>query len=253
MSGTFATWEDYLYPVHEALRDNPFAPRVLRNIPGITDGVRLAELEYDTTALRALQIATGDIEIPRTFDGAHLAQIHRALFAELYEWAGQWRTVDMAKHRPASTWADRWTPEMEAFAPPATIGAALDFAATEIRDIPWEVLDARGVAEGLSQTHTQLTYIHPFREGNGRVIRIFLEHVAADAGHALGPYPAKDEYLSAVVHANRGNLEPLTTIIATRLTEIPATPPTPAPRRPLTLGPQLSASAPAPYYGPGLT
>lgn len=249
----YATWEDYLYPVPEVLRDNPCAPRVLRNIPGFTDPARLAAFEYDVSALRAVQIAVGDIEIPRTFDADHLAAIHRALFDKVYEWAGQWRSVDMAKHRPMATWADRWTPELEQFAPPQTIDAALAFAADEIRAVPWEILDKAGVAQGLSQTHAQLTYIHPFREGNGRATRIFLEHVAADAGYALGPYPGRDEYLAAVINANRGNLTPLAELFAASMTELHTSPPSPQrTHKTPSLSAELAVPPRAAYYGPGL-
>jgi len=42
------------------------------------------------------------VQIARTFDGAHLRAVHARLFQDLYEWAGQYRTVDTTKggHAP---------------------------------------------------------------------------------------------------------------------------------------------------------
>ena len=46
---------------------------------------------------RAVQLGNGEVEIARTFDGAHLRAIHGHLFQDVYEWAGEYRTVEMSK------------------------------------------------------------------------------------------------------------------------------------------------------------
>jgi fido (protein-threonine AMPylation protein) len=253
-------WEDYLYPVPEALRDNPFVPRVLRNIPGLTNFFELFDFEYDATLRRAVEIEVGLVEIPRTFDENHLRAIHHHLLQDVYEWAGQARTVDMAKPRPPYTRVDPAIPESEPFIAAAVIREGAAFMAADIRDIPWESLDANQVADGLASVHTQATYVHFFREGNGRVTRIFLEHLAEQAGYELAPFPPKDQFISAVVEANRGKPNDLAKILREGMTPLdPATgtkhtlsqraqqlaaqpreiAPTIAPRAPYRAGPHL--------------
>ncbi len=199
-------------------------PRVLRNLPGLTNFFELRDFEYDATLRRAVEIEAGLVEIPRTFDEAQLRALHAALFVDVFEWAGELRTVDMAKPRPVETRLDPAIPEFEPFMSAAVLSEGIDFIATYIRDIPWQSLDTNQTAAGLASVHTQLTYCHPFRDGNGRVTRLFLEGVAEHAGYELGPYPPKAEYLSAVIEANRGKPNDLTRLLRDRLTPLdPAT------------------------------
>lgn len=67
----------------------------MRNIRGIRDGDELAEFETRLTFLRGLQLASDPLV--GEYDLAHLQAFHRYLFAGLYEWAGELRTVVLAK------------------------------------------------------------------------------------------------------------------------------------------------------------
>ena len=68
---------------------------VLKNIPGIRNQEILDRFEADRVAQRSLEL----IECPLfgLFDIDHLQGIHRYLFQDVYEWAGVFRTVDIAK------------------------------------------------------------------------------------------------------------------------------------------------------------
>ncbi len=68
---------------------------VLKNIPGIRNQEILDRFEADRVAQRSLEL----IECPLSglFDIDHLQGIHRYLFQDVYEWAGVFRTVDIAK------------------------------------------------------------------------------------------------------------------------------------------------------------
>jgi cell filamentation protein len=48
------------------------------------------------------QLNSGQVQIPHTFDAAHVKAIHAHLFQDVYDWAGEFRTVDMAKKGQAS-------------------------------------------------------------------------------------------------------------------------------------------------------
>lgn len=152
--------------------------QVLRNLLELRDSSQLESTERALVMRRSEQLYAGNVEISRTFDGQHLQAIHRHLFAEIYAWAGEYRTVDFSKRvvsddplRPylPHQGIERWLTEM---------GAA-------VRDIPWSELDRDNMVTEISEIHTYLNYSHPFREGNGRTARIFLEHLVEETAFRL--------------------------------------------------------------------
>ena len=68
---------------------------VLKNKAGITDQDLLDEFEADFTAIRLLELSQNPFE--GSFDLAHLCQIHQYLFQDVYDWAGEVRSVDIIR------------------------------------------------------------------------------------------------------------------------------------------------------------
>ncbi len=68
---------------------------VLKNKAGITDQDQLDEYEGDFTAIRLLELTQNPVE--GSFDLAHLCKIHQYLFQDVYEWAGEVRSVDIIR------------------------------------------------------------------------------------------------------------------------------------------------------------
>ena len=90
----YDTWESYFYPETY----NPATGQgTLRNLYGERDAVALRLLEYAYTLSRARNLTYGVADVDRTFDAAHLRAIHRYLFQGVFEWAGQYRSVNMSK------------------------------------------------------------------------------------------------------------------------------------------------------------
>jgi cell filamentation protein len=106
-----SSWNDYFWEPGGG---------VLRNRLGITDRALLRAAEYSAVALRLAELAEGPANVPHTFDADHICAIHRYLFQDLYEWAGEYRTVDMGR---------RDSPD---FAPLETIDGELQHAALTI-------------------------------------------------------------------------------------------------------------------------
>jgi cell filamentation protein len=77
--------DPYLDPVASALR----------NRLGLTDQAALEQAEAACVATRSYELSLAPLE--GAFDLAHLQAIHRYLFGDVYEWAGQLRTIDIAK------------------------------------------------------------------------------------------------------------------------------------------------------------
>ena len=77
--------DTYVYPGTE----------VLRNKADIRDQEALDSFEADATAVRMLELI--DNPVQGTFDLPHLCAIHRHLFKDVYDWAGEIRTVDISR------------------------------------------------------------------------------------------------------------------------------------------------------------
>jgi cell filamentation protein len=111
-----------------------------------------------------------------TGDLIELRAIHRQLFQDLYDWAGQVRTVDIRKNVAGA----------EFFLPSGMIERASVFAAGELHaDGNLRGLDRERFIDRLAYHYDQVNYIHPFREGNGRVQRVFWNRIALTAGWQL--------------------------------------------------------------------
>lgn len=152
-------WEAYFFP-------SPHN-EVMRNIPEITDPGVLALFEYNSTEYWGNQLKENPQLIPHTYDAEHLKAIHSYLFQDVYDWAGEYRTVNMDKDM--TTFADAKNGGIDHFLNEAT----LKIQATE-----WGNLNRREFAEAASEVFANLNYAHCFREGNGRTNRIFMDHVA---------------------------------------------------------------------------
>jgi cell filamentation protein len=147
---------------------------LLLNLIGASTKAELENAEADLSFSRLIQLmdrppnATGDL--------GELCAIHRHLFQDIYEWAGEIRTVDVRKNVPGA----------EFFLPVAMITRASAFAANGLRsDGMLHGLKRGQFIDRLSHHYEQFNYIHPFREGNGRAQRVFWNRIARDAGWQL--------------------------------------------------------------------
>ena len=123
---------------------------VLENVLGITDPVELARTEERLSKKRARELfETGALDALAPGSVAALRAIHRALFGDLYAFAGAIRTVDLAKghFRFASV-------------------LYLDAALASIERMP------QGTFDEIVEKYVEMNVAHPFREGNGRSGRI---------------------------------------------------------------------------------
>lgn len=126
---------------------------VLENKLGITDSAELARVEEKMSKAKAVELYGNNIveefEIGK-FSG--LAKIHKFLFGQIYSFAGKVRTVNIAKgnFRFASV-------------------MYLEDALEHIDDMPQSTYDE------IIEKYVEMNIAHPFREGNGRITRIWLD------------------------------------------------------------------------------
>jgi cell filamentation protein len=131
---------------------------VLKNKEGIRDADELERFERLMMTERQSQ---GLPDVPLTADG--FRELHHHLFQDVFEWAGEIRTVDMAKNN-------------DPFCRAAYVDAELDkrFAAIQAEN-GLKGLSAEQFADRAGEHISELNAIHPFREGSGRTMRAFLE------------------------------------------------------------------------------
>ena len=156
---------------------------VLHNRAGLTDPSALAVLEREATVLAMIDMA--DNGVPRTFDRSHLCALHGRLFGAVYEWAGRMR--DERYRLSDGTQIDR-VDRLEKggslFAAASEIGPRLDRLAGAV-DAAAGLEEAGRFAQFGAGVLAELNFIHPFREGNGRTQRCFVDELARAAGHEL--------------------------------------------------------------------
>ena len=127
----------------------------LENKLGITDSAELARTEEKISKQKALQLF--ELNLLDTFEVGTfkgLAQIHKYLFEDIYAFAGQMRKVNIAKGNFR-------------FVPLMYLGAALK----NIDAMPQNTFDE------IIEKYVEMNIAHPFREGNGRSTRIWLDAI----------------------------------------------------------------------------
>lgn len=165
---TFDTWDSYFYPERYVDADGfDDYPPTLRNLKDIRDPYELHYAEYAATARRGAELSAGLASVERTYDAEHLRAIHRYLFQDVYAWAGEYRSVDITKGRTDFANVDD-----------GSIDRRLRSVQTRVESVDWSTLDRRAFAEHSSAVFAELNIAHPFREGNGRSSKMFMEHVA---------------------------------------------------------------------------
>ena len=127
----------------------------LENKLGITDSAELAREEEKISKKKALWLfESGTLDSLKAGTFAALQEIHKCLFEELYDFAGKIRTVNLAKGN------FRFAPVMY-----------LETALGNIEKMPQSTYDE------IIEKYVEMNVAHPFRGGNGRSTRIWLDHI----------------------------------------------------------------------------
>jgi len=181
--------------------------RVLINRLGITDESILEQIEAALVATRSYELAQTPLK--GRFDLAHLQAIHKHLFGDLYEWAGQLRTIDISKG--GNRFANHMMIE----------SAAVPIFQQLARENHLAGLGAEAFSNRGAYYLGELNALHPFREGNGRAQREFISHLA----HANGYYIAWEnmapaDLLAASIASFHGDISKLAGLIRLNLSAL---------------------------------
>lgn len=125
----------------------------LENKLGIIDSAVLARIEEQISKKKAADLfESGRLDQLEAGSFAALQEIHRTLFDEIYDFAGEVRTVNLSKSN------FRFAPVMY-----------LDAALANVEKMPQSTFDE------IVEKYVEMNIAHPFREGNGRSMRIWLD------------------------------------------------------------------------------
>lgn len=159
---------------YEYDRDNYYCypdSYTLKNKLNITDAEELRHVEREITALRTAQIMVEGID--GKFDFEHLKAIHHFLFQDFYEWAGKVRTVNISKGNQFCLFQ--------------YIDQQMNQVLLELKQENYlkDCKSKEKIGKRIAYYLSEMNAIHPFREGNGRAQRLFVEKIADFNGYYL--------------------------------------------------------------------
>lgn len=142
---------------------------VLMNKLNITDAGALATAEREITSLR---LAFAKVQpVKGRFDLKHLQAIHKILFADLYPWAGQLRHMNISKGNQFCLAMNLSTYAANLFG--------------KLEKEHYLIDSSDNIPNRLAYYLSEINVLHPFREGNGRTQRLFIEYLAGVAGYQV--------------------------------------------------------------------
>ena len=158
---------------------------------GITDEKKLSQLETMITTAKCKELEVTPIDGDFSFN--HYKSIHKYIFEDLYDWAGQIRTVAISKKGTN-------------FAMPDTINALAQSIFSGLQKENCYVgYDREQFIRSIVDLYSKINMLHPFREGNGRTQRVFLTQLIRHAGYDINFSTIDtDELMIATIQSANG-------------------------------------------------
>lgn len=163
----------------------------LINKLGITDENKLKEFEGAVTFAKASELELNPIS--DTFDVEHYKLIHKYLFEDIYDWAGEYRTVNISKKGTKFASADQ-------------ISDLMNACFMRLKDNNYfQNKSFDEFVDNIVDFYSVTNMIHPFREGNGRTQRLFISQLIRFNNYDIDFSSIdKDELMIATIHAANG-------------------------------------------------
>lgn len=176
--------------------------RVLRNLLGLRSKRAMDEVEAVKLA-EVTDWAIRHVTADQRFTAADVCQWHKHWLGEVYEWAGEYRQVNIGK----GGFVFAMSPQV-----PRLMQEFQREVLAKYSPCNFENLDE--VLEALAVTHCELVLIHPFREGNGRLSRLLSQLMALQAGLPLLNFSVikgrkREAYFAAVREGLDRNYAPM--------------------------------------------
>ncbi|MBR5968788.1 MAG: Fic family protein [Lachnospiraceae bacterium] len=138
---------------------------VLRNKLGLKTQKELDDAEADYVVCKLRQLVTDPI--PGDYYHTHLLAMHRFLFEDLFDWAGEFRRINIFKSERVL--AGLSIDYSDAF----DVARDTENCLVDMQKKQWVKMSCQEAAEEMSESLARLWKIHPFREGNTRTVITF--------------------------------------------------------------------------------
>ena len=156
-------------------------------------GASEAEIEAQITFAKAVML--DETPIDDDFGFEHFKKIHEFLLCDLYEWAGQVRTVDISKKRTK-------------FLDAASIESIGTKCFAKVKEGYFDNLPFDEFVKRIAEFYNDVNYIPPFREGNGRTQRIYFAQLIRHYGYDINFADVDtDELMIATIQASSGVMD----------------------------------------------
>lgn len=170
----------------------------LKNKFDVRDFETAKKLERDLSALRLTSVGY----ITGSFDTKHIKAIHKHLFQDMYDWAGEFRKVNICKQNISfcdvaklDNWFNSLSKQLNA------------------NIVMQKGISVEKAADFMGMYYRAYNFGHPFREGNGRTGRVLLVQMAQQAGYNLSfKNITKQEWEEASIDSRYGNYDGLKNI-----------------------------------------
>ena len=167
----------------------------LINKLNIRDEEQLKNVEASYTFARISQLAISPL--PESFDFSCYRKMHRFIFQDLYDWAGEIRTIDISKLGTS-------------FMPADQIKSSADACFSRIASLDFSSMSREEFVEEIADFYNTLNILHPFREGNGRVQRLYFTKWMKHLGYEIDFSEVDSDYfMLATIRAAQGVMDDL--------------------------------------------
>lgn len=161
---------------------------------GIKDEKKLSQMETLITTAKCKELEVNPIDGDFGFE--HYKAIHKYIFEDLYDWAGQVRTASISKKGTV-------------FTLPESIEPLADRIFTGLQKENCYIgYDNDRYIESIVDFYCRTNMLHPFREGNGRTQRVFLTQLIRHSGHDINFSTIDtDELMIATIQSANGIID----------------------------------------------
>lgn len=149
---------------------------VLRNKLDIRNEKTLDRIEAEQSRMNMMLMYERGFQ---DFSPEGLRTIHKFLFGDIYEWAGEYRLINIEKREKLLAGRSIWYSNDE------DIPNDLQNAFDELYIRPWEEYDREEFVSALSHTFPKIWQVHPFREGNTRTVVMMMTFFVEHYGYAM--------------------------------------------------------------------
>ena len=148
--------------------------KVLKNKLGIKDEAQLDKAESEFASISMMELMDSGFS---DFSPSGVCKIHKAVFGDVYDWAGEYRIINIQKREPLlagkSVWYSNWE----------DIDRDLKAAWQKIDTVDWTHLSHDDFAKSVARLFPAIWQTHPFREGNTRTVVMLIALFAEQYGY----------------------------------------------------------------------